>query len=95
MNLLKICPVCGYSKLSDTPYDECGFPTYIICPCCGFEFGFDDESNGFSFEEYRNKWIANGFVFFNKKKKPHLWNINMLKKQLENIEKVKYKSRFT
>ena len=41
-----ICPVCGYSHLKEGPCDEFGCSTYEICPCCGFEFGFDDDSEG-------------------------------------------------
>ena len=93
LDLSKICPVCGYTKLPDSPYDEYGYPTYIICPCCGFEFGFDDESNEFSFEEFRKNWIENGFLFFEKNKKPPIWDIKELKKQLDNIKKTNYKPR--
>lgn len=35
-------------------------PSYEICPSCGFEFGFDDLSEGETYESYRCKWIANG-----------------------------------
>jgi len=93
MELLKICPVCGYDKLEGIPYDEYGYPMYEICSCCGFEFGFDDESEGMSFEEYRKKWIEEGFNFRWKEDKPSLWDFNTLEKQLENIKKVNYKSR--
>lgn len=37
-----ICPVCGFDGLDFKPYDEKGFGTFEICPCCGFEFGCDD-----------------------------------------------------
>jgi hypothetical protein len=93
MELLKICPICGYSDLSDIPYDEYGYPTYVICDCCGYEFGFDDESKNISFSAYRQKWIKEGFHFFNKKKEPVLWNFDILNEQLKNISKVDYKSR--
>jgi len=93
MELLKICPVCGYDQLYEPPYNEYDEPTYVICSCCGYEFGFDDSSRGISFEEYREKWIEEGSPFFNKKKKPSLWDFNTLEKQLSNIAKVNYKSR--
>ena len=93
MESLKICPVCGYDNLSDVPYDVFGCPTYVICPCCGFEFGFDDESERQSFEEYRKRWIAEGFPFFNNKRKLRSWNHSTMEKQLENVKKVNYKSR--
>ncbi len=89
----KICPVCGYKKLADYPYDNYGYPTYVICSCCGYEFGFDDSSNGMTFKAYRKKWIADGFQFFRKDEKPSLWNFDVLEKQLKNVLKVNYKPR--
>ena len=38
----KICPVCGSPNLIEGSFDDFGCSTYEICPCCGFEFGFDD-----------------------------------------------------
>jgi hypothetical protein len=77
-----ICPICGYDKLDEKPYDNDGNPSYEICPCCGFEFGFDDESEGKSFEGYREEWLHNGVEWFDLKLKPKDWN---LKTQLKNI----------
>lgn len=77
-----ICPVCGYDKLTEEPYDDDGNPSYEICNCCGFEFGYDDSSEGRSFEIYRKRWIEKGASWFNLKAKPVEWN---LKKQLINI----------
>lgn len=54
-----ICPVCGYDKLIEEPYDD-GSPSYEICNCCGFEFGYDDSGEGRSFEIYLKKWIERG-----------------------------------
>lgn len=75
------CPVCGFNKLSEQPYDD-GNPSYEICNCCGFEFGYDDASEGHSFELYRRKWIQSGAIWFSQKEKPLKWD---LKNQLENI----------
>lgn len=77
-----ICPVCGYDKLSEEPYDDGENPSYEICPCCGFEFGFDDQSRKLTYEEYRNQWIAEGMQWFNPSKKPDNWDY---KKQFNNI----------
>lgn len=77
-----ICPVCGYDGLEEMPYDQDGNPSYEICDCCGFEFGFDDDSEGISFEEYRKKWIEEGAEWFNPDMKPKGWDI---KRQLSNI----------
>jgi hypothetical protein len=38
-----------------------------VCSCCGFEFGFDDDTNagdGSTFEEYLAEWIAEGCPWF-------------------------------
>jgi transcription elongation factor Elf1 len=78
-----ICSVCGYPNLDEHPYDSQGNPSYIICDCCGFEFGFDDKSKGRSFDEYRKEWIAQGAKWFNPTKKPNNWNLDG---QLTNIE---------
>lgn len=79
-----ICPICGYDRLPEPPRDEHGCPTYVICPCCGFEFGFDDDSEGHTYSTYRQHWIDRGFPFFNAKKRPANWNIRTMKRQLEN-----------
>lgn len=81
-----ICPVCGYNKLEEPPYDEFRYPTYVICSCCGFESGFDDESAGSSIAEYRQRWINKGFPFFNNVKKPSNWNVRVMRRQLENVK---------
>lgn len=88
-----ICPVCGYDSLEEAPYDINGNPSYTICPCCGFEFGFDDSSKGYTFTKYREKWIDKGFPFFDEEKKPSRWNKNRLLKQLKNIRRSNFNPR--
>lgn len=78
-----ICPVCGYEGLEEEPYDCDGNPSYGICDCCGFEFGFDDLSNGKTFEKYRREWIEGGAKWFVAEKRPSGWNV---KEQLSNID---------
>lgn len=87
------CPVCGFSKLEEPPYDIQGYPTYVICSCCGFEFGFDDSSKGLTFEEYRKDWIDDGFNFFSKESKPQNWSKGTMLKQLKNAEKTTWEPR--
>lgn len=77
-----VCPVCGYSELDEPPYDEQNNPSYEVCSCCRFEFGFDDAEKGASFENYRKKWISEGARWFLESKKPADWD---LKEQLKNI----------
>lgn len=59
------CPVCGYSSLPYPPSD------YHICPCCGTEFGNDDED--FSHAQLREMWIGQGAHWFFGNA-PHYWN---------------------
>jgi len=55
-----ICLVCGYNQLDQPQYLESSQPTFDICPCCGFQSGFDDDSEGISIEEYRYEWLMRG-----------------------------------
>jgi len=91
---LKICPVCGYDQLKEAPFDSFGYPSYEICSCCGYEYGFDDESEGISFNEYREEWIKKGFKYRDQEEKPQDWDKDMMLEQLKNIKKVNYKSRY-
>ena len=50
------CPVCIFKSLPYPPAD------YHICPCCGTEFGNDDEN--YSHEQLREMWIATGAHWF-------------------------------
>ena len=88
-----ICPVCGYTKLAEPPYDKQGYPTYVICSCCGFEFGFDDSSRQYTFDAYREEWIERGFPFFTASEKVKNWNETTMRKQLHNTELVDYTPR--
>ena len=80
------CPVCGFNKLEEPMYLDTGEPMFVICHCCGFQSGYDDDDQGFSFQAFRNKWIEEGYPWFNPKKKPNCWDIN---KQLEKIKDFK------
>lgn len=55
-----VCPVCGYPGLAGPPRDEGGGGSYEICDSCGFEFGFTDEDQGFTYEEWRTRWTQAG-----------------------------------
>lgn len=35
-------------------------PSVDICPCCGFQRGFDYLAEGVTYEALREKWIAGG-----------------------------------
>src|SRR5436853_428601 len=65
-----ICPVCGYDGLGEPPYNADGDGSYEICPSCGFEFGFDDHSEGVSHDEFRATWLAAGATTANRSTMP-------------------------
>ena len=52
------CPICFYPELADPPQD------YLICPCCGVEFGYSDFE--FTNEELRRGWIMGGMKWFSR-----------------------------
>jgi len=79
-----ICPVCGFDGLKDPPYNKSNEPSYEICPCCGFEFGFNGTDNQIAFTDFRQRWISSGAHWFMQKLKPKEWD---LKKQLNNLNK--------
>ncbi len=80
------CPVCGFNGLKEPSYGKSDEPSYEICPCCGFEFGFDgDNNNQAVFTEFRQRWIENGTPWFMQKLKPKNWDIH---KQLGNLKRV-------
>ncbi len=76
------CPVCGFDKLKELPYDQGNLPSYEICPCCGFEFGLDGVNNQIAFTDFRQRWIKNGANWFMPRLKPNNWDF---KKQLNNL----------
>ncbi len=59
------CPVCLFSELLYPPVD------YHICPCCGTEFGNDDQD--FTHAQLRELWIADGAHWFFGQP-PSVWN---------------------
>ncbi len=54
------CPVCGYPGLAQPPHSEEGGGSYEICLSCGFEFGYDDDACGISYESWRREWVQKG-----------------------------------
>ena len=62
-----VCPICNYSELYDPPYDNDGYGSYEICPCCGFEFGNDDFPDKIEGQnKWRTDWINDGCQWFSK-----------------------------
>jgi rubredoxin len=77
----------AYAQLGNPPFPEfgtppyaprLGMPSYEVCACCGYEFGFDDEPGtgpGTSFREYLREWLANGANWFDASKRPDGWDL--------------------
>jgi hypothetical protein len=55
-----VCPVCGYRGLSEPPRDGDGGSSDEICRSCGFQFGHSDDLEGFTYEQWRQRWIDRG-----------------------------------
>ena len=54
------CPVCYFADMEMSAPPE----PYYICPCCGTEFGLDDETK--SFDQLRREWIERGMLWFSR-----------------------------
>jgi len=70
------CLVCNYDNLIDLPYDEFGIASDEIYPCCGFQYGYDDDDAGQEvYGKWLEKWISNGCIWFSRSRKPpYGWN---------------------
>jgi hypothetical protein len=69
------CLVCGYPDLKEQPHGESSGGSYEICPSCGFQFGVSDDDRGFTYEQWRQKWIDGGMVWDKGRTKPPAnWN---------------------
>jgi hypothetical protein len=77
------CRVCGLVTPEFAPWGSDGqHPSYEFCDCCGVQFGYEDCLPS-SIQNYRQKWLANGAVWFKPDKKPAGWS---LEEQLKSIE---------
>ena len=69
------CPICGYDKLPDRPRTPGWGGSDEMCPSCGFQFGYDDDSEGISDETWRARWISHGMPWSSSGiPKPEGWN---------------------
>lgn len=74
-----ICPVCGYPELTKST----DFGSFEICSSCRFQFDVTDRDRGYTYEQWREKWIAEGMIWDKgSSKPPEGWDP---KKQLLNI----------
>lgn len=88
-----------YERMGNPLWEDHGLPPYCqtygeasyeVCPCCGFEFGLEDEApdstKATSFEDYLATWISAGGRWFEPELKPENW---ALAAQLETARIVK------
>lgn len=78
-----VCPVCMYDNLDEPPYNDEGYGLHEICPCCGFQFGYDDYPDKIpSWTEWRKKWIDDGCEWYAESQLPYKeWSLfDQLKK---------------
>jgi hypothetical protein len=70
-----MCPVCGYDGLDMPAYEpNSGESSLEICPSCGYQYGYDDDSEGITHEEWRQTWITSGMVWWSKRSVPADWD---------------------
>jgi len=60
------CPSCGYCYLKLPPHRNPGGASYEICPCCGIQFGYDDDDRGITYAQWLEDWIVKGMPWFSK-----------------------------
>ncbi len=81
-----ICPICGFDKLFEPPFDKFSCGSFEICPCCGTEFGYHLlNSDMQKIISLRKAWINNGMIFKKKERIPAIWKAN---EQIKNLEKI-------
>ncbi len=69
------CPICGWPHLAEPARNSSGGASFEICPSCGFEFGYDDDDQGFSYAKWREQWIAAGMKWWSTSRPaPPGWN---------------------
>jgi rubredoxin len=80
------CSVCGYPGLDEPPYEAVGYPTYVICPSCGTEFGYHDANH--TADELRQRWIDRGMDWHSRVvPRPANWNPTKQLRDLVNRRK--------
>ena len=57
------CLVCGHLGLSE-PARTSESHADESCPACGFEFGYDDDDQRITYDEWRRRWIADGMPWY-------------------------------
>jgi CRISPR/Cas system-associated protein Cas10 (large subunit of type III CRISPR-Cas system) len=76
------CRVCGREfTIDNAPWNDDEMPSHEICPCCGVQFGYEDDIYA-GVNDYRNQWLNGGAKWFSPGLRPKDW---ILEAQLKNI----------
>jgi hypothetical protein len=62
-----ICLVCGFRGLLSGPAvdpNDLRIGVGETCRCCGFQFRYYDRIKGWTYREWRNKWIVDGMQWW-------------------------------
>ena len=72
-NELNPCRVCGLSQ-PGPPWGETDTdPSFLICACCGTEFGYEDTMPSAA-RAKRQRWIDGGMPWFEERERPANWD---------------------
>ena len=69
------CHVCGYNNGEPVRGRSGKDPTFIICECCGCEFGYHDATLK-ALSRHREKWLGNGAKWRGVRERPKEWNLD-------------------
>ncbi|HEY2172355.1 MAG TPA: hypothetical protein VGH85_00930 [Mycobacteriales bacterium] len=59
-----LCPICGSpDQIAEPRSPTSGGASFEYCPCCEFQFGYQDDDQGFSYSEWRGRWISQGMRY--------------------------------
>lgn len=79
-----LCPICGYPDLDEPAYNLLtGDPSFDICPCCGYEYGYGDPTTSASKEIFLRNWIRLGTPWSRPGLRPSNWDARI---QLRGID---------
>lgn len=61
-----VCLVCGYPDLEHAPRGREGGGSFEICPCCGYQYGVDDDDRQVTPEAWRAGWVKEGMLWWSR-----------------------------
>lgn len=87
------CLVCGFPHLTEPPRPKSGGGSFEICPCCGYQFGVDDDDEQIPYEKARADWLHQGMPWKSASPPPRHWDPkSQLNQALQNASPPKAKS---